>query len=118
MSVLVAVFECYGVLLNPARTTQLSICPLDHEVHPSCSVSLGDKGLWRCHSCGEGGDAITLIRLKEDCDFLSAKRKLVDIVGDSDSPLPAPRRGRGGVAGKPGIYRPKFRRHLAPGGGA
>ena len=115
---LVAIFEHYGVPLNEARTQQLVLCPLGHEDHPSCSVALGgDAELWRCHSCGEGGDAITLIQLKEGCDFVAAKSRLAAITGSSDSSLSGRRRTGRAVPGRAGSYTPRYRRRMAVGGG-
>ena len=110
---LVAVFEHYNVVLNPARTQQLVLCPLGHEDHPSCSVSLGDVELWRCHSCGEGGDAITLIELKEGEGYLAAKSRLAAITGNSDSNIRGKRRPGRTVPGGSGSYTPRYRRYLA-----
>ncbi|MGL5852635.1 MAG: CHC2 zinc finger domain-containing protein [Phycicoccus sp.] len=46
-------------------------CPLHEDRTPSCSVNY-TKGVWHCHSCGEAGDAYTLIELKEGIDFAGA----------------------------------------------
>ena len=115
---LVAVFDHYGVVLNPARTQQAVLCPLGHEDHPSCSVTLGDIELWRCHSCGEGGDAITLIELKEGKGFVAAKSILAGLVGVGDSNLFGKRGPGQRVPGKPGSYTPRYRRSMAAGGSA
>ena len=113
---LVTVFDHYGVVLNPGRTQQAVLCPLGHEDHPSCSVTLGDIELWRCHSCGEGGDAITLIELKEGKGFVAAKSILARLAGSSDSDLRDKRSSGRRVPGKPGSYTPRYRRSMAAGG--
>lgn len=52
---------------------RMVLCVLGHESGtPSCSVNY-DKGLWNCHSCGEAGDAWTLIQKREGVDFRGAK---------------------------------------------
>lgn len=48
------------------------ICLVHDEDNPSMNVSLRE-GLWHCHSCGAGGDAYTLIMIKEDADFNGAR---------------------------------------------
>jgi len=65
---LVAVFEHYGVIVSRSMVS----CPLHEDYTASCSVNKG-KGVWNCHSCGQGGDAWTLIQLKESVDFAGAK---------------------------------------------
>lgn len=49
------------------------ICLVHDEDNPSMNVSLRE-GLWHCHSCGAGGDAYTLIMIKEGVDFKDARR--------------------------------------------
>ena len=47
------------------------LCLVHDEDNPSMSVDLREE-LWHCHSCGAGGDAWTLIMLREDLDFSGA----------------------------------------------
>ncbi|MFF5606242.1 CHC2 zinc finger domain-containing protein [Streptomyces cellulosae] len=47
-------------------------CPLHEDQTPSFSWNT-DRQLWKCHSCGEGGDAYTLIMKKEQTDFVGAR---------------------------------------------
>ena len=56
--------DYYGVDYHPARTTQKVLCPVHGEMDPSCNVDM-EKGLWHCHSCGEGGTALDLVMKKE-----------------------------------------------------
>ncbi|WP_372441960.1 CHC2 zinc finger domain-containing protein [Actinoplanes campanulatus] len=65
-------------------------CPLHEDKTPSCSIDTGDS-LWKCHSCGKGGDAYTLIMEMEKCDFVRA-RAFAASLG-----LPTGGAGRGGV---------------------
>ncbi|MEU9126559.1 CHC2 zinc finger domain-containing protein [Kitasatospora sp. NPDC048540] len=62
----------YDVGRNPLRATGMVRCPLHEDNTPSMSFNT-DKGLWRCHSCGEGGDSYSLIMKKEDTDFVGAR---------------------------------------------
>ena len=53
-------------------------CPFHEDKTPSASFG-GDKGkgrLWKCHSCGETGDAWTLVKAAKDIEFKDADRWL------------------------------------------
>jgi hypothetical protein len=45
------------------------------------AFSWTDSGLWRCHSCGRGGDRIALIRASRQCSFSEAVEFLAALVG-------------------------------------
>ncbi|AOQ26970.1 DNA primase [Streptomyces phage Rana] len=62
----------YGVDLHSERRTGMTHCPLHEDNTPSLSYNL-DKELWRCHSCGQGGDSYTMIMKKEGTDFRGAR---------------------------------------------
>lgn len=48
----------------------------------SCVITEdGDKNAFHCFSCGCGGGPINLVMLLDNCDFLTAKRKLIDRYG-------------------------------------
>lgn len=55
-----AVMHHFDVDFNDQRNTGMAKCPLHEDNTPSFSYRL-DEGLWRCHSCGNGGDSFTLI---------------------------------------------------------
>lgn len=44
------------------------LCPFHGDRNPSMSV-VPHKAMWYCHSCGEGGDAITFVQRIEACSF-------------------------------------------------
>ena len=50
-------------------------CPLHDDHHPSMSLDEG-RGLWYCHPCGEGGDAIKLYMRARRIEFAEAVREL------------------------------------------
>lgn len=62
------VLAYYGVLSRKRMVP----CPLHEDKTPSCSVNYS-KGVWNCHSCGEGGTSWDLIMLKQGLDFKGAK---------------------------------------------
>jgi hypothetical protein len=66
---LTAVLGFYDVQIRGTRG--MAKCPFHEDRTPSFSYDDG-KGVWNCHSCGQGGDAWTLIQLKEECDFKGA----------------------------------------------
>lgn len=68
---LTAVFDHYGIEYGD-RITGMTHCPLHEDRTPSMSFNT-DKGLWRCHSCGEGGSSYDLLMAKEDTDFQGAR---------------------------------------------
>ncbi|WP_458338057.1 CHC2 zinc finger domain-containing protein [Streptomyces sp. 372A] len=69
---LAAVLEHYEVDFNGERVTGMAPCPLHEDHTPSFSYHL-DRGLWKCHSCGEGGDSYTLIMKKDGLTFARAR---------------------------------------------
>ena len=48
------------VKLRPIGKAWVGLCPFHNERHPSFQVFAGSdgKGCYKCHACGEGGDAI------------------------------------------------------------
>ncbi|MEU5433801.1 CHC2 zinc finger domain-containing protein [Streptomyces sp. NPDC020719] len=67
-----AVLDHYEVEYNPQRALGMAHCPLHEDATASLSYNT-DRQLWKCHSCGEGGDAYTLIMKKEKTDFVGAR---------------------------------------------
>jgi hypothetical protein len=67
-----AVMHHYEVDFNDQRNTGMAKCPLHDDNTPSMSYKL-DDGVWKCHSCGEGGDSYSMIMMKEDTDFRGAR---------------------------------------------
>jgi len=45
------------------------------------AFSWTEGGLWRCHSCGQGGDRITLVRTIKHCSFSEAICFLAELAG-------------------------------------
>lgn len=76
-----------------------ALCLIHDDTVPSVSVS--ESGLWNCHACGKGGDAITLIREKEGCDYEGARNVLASITGRPGNAG----KGGSGLRGKPFKFR-------------
>jgi hypothetical protein len=62
-----------------ARTRRCP-CVLHGGENPS-AFSWREDGLWRCHSCGAGGDRIALVRAVRECGFREAVRFLAGLAG-------------------------------------
>ena len=58
----------------------VGLCPFHGEKTPSFSVN-AETGVYYCHGCKAGGDAITFVREIEHLDFSEAVRSLADRVG-------------------------------------
>jgi phage/plasmid primase-like uncharacterized protein len=55
------------------------------------AFSWTDAGLWKCHSCGAGGDRIALVRAVRNCGFREALEFLAHLAGVEHSPRRASR---------------------------
>ncbi|MEU7148504.1 CHC2 zinc finger domain-containing protein [Streptomyces sp. NPDC045456] len=47
-------------------------CPLHEDNTPSLSYNT-DRQVWKCHSCGAGGDSYSMIMEKENTTFVRAR---------------------------------------------
>lgn len=99
------VLEHYAIDFDPYKREQTILCPIHSEDHPSCSLNV-DEGLWQCHACAAGGDVYTLVMMKENCGFQSARGAVERIIGGE----PSARHGRAVRSSVAGGYAPRFRR--------
>jgi len=76
--------------VQPGRNRR-SRCPVHHGNNPSALSFDDEHGVWFCHRCGIGGDAITLVREAYGLDF----RDAVSVLGISDNSDPHLVRDRG-----------------------
>jgi len=60
--------------------TRRARCLLHGGSNPS-AFAWTDSGLWRCHSCGRGGDRITLVSAARQCSFREAVEFLAALAG-------------------------------------
>lgn len=75
----------------------ICLCPFHDESRPSASVNYRAQA-FVCRACDWKGDAIALIKRKEECSFADAKRYAEEISGReyktvSPKPTGKPRRG-------------------------
>ena len=68
------------VQLKRAGRELRGLCPFHSEKTPSFYVN-PDKGFYRCHGCGAGGDIFKFVQALEGLDFPEAVRHLADRAG-------------------------------------
>ncbi|MBS1712831.1 MAG: DNA primase [Armatimonadetes bacterium] len=68
------------VSLKKAGKDWKGLCPFHDDRNPSLHVSR-DKGLYKCYSCGEGGDVYKWVMQTEHVDFPEALRILAKLAG-------------------------------------
>ncbi len=82
---IVTVISSYIHVIKKGRS-YVALCPFHDDKHPSLYISK-DKQIYKCFSCGEGGNAITFIQHYEKIGYEEAARKLADLVGFHDPRL-------------------------------
>ena len=70
----------------------LAICPFHNDSNPSMNIS-ESKQIYKCFSCGAGGNVFTFVSEYEKVGFLEAVKKVADIIGYdlSEYEIEAPR---------------------------
>jgi len=68
---IVALFEGFGVRLEKKGSSFMGLCPFHDDKNPSLSVDR-EKGVYHCFGCGEGGDAIELVKKVKGLGFREA----------------------------------------------
>ena len=58
----------------------LAVCPFHNDSNPSMNIS-ESKQIYKCFSCGAGGNVFTFVSEYEKVGFLEAVRKVANIVG-------------------------------------
>ena len=70
----------YGITVRRAGSGYKALCPFHHEKTPSFDIN-PRTGRWHCFGCGESGDSIRFVQMREGLDFLSAVARLADRCG-------------------------------------
>lgn len=70
--------EALGFAVN--ERTRRCACILHGGSNPS-AFSWREDGVWRCHSCGAGGDKIALVRAVRQCSFYDSLEFLAALAG-------------------------------------
>jgi phage/plasmid primase-like uncharacterized protein len=92
VAALVPMVRLLGALGFEAREKPRRCACILHGGSNRSAFSWTEAGLWKCHSCGAGGDRIALVRAVRNCDFHAALEFLGLLVGVQYSPRPASRR--------------------------
>lgn len=74
------VLDFYGITYAHEKQQQHIACPFHGDQDPSFYLYPDGKG-FRCFGCGQHGDVISFIQLKDDCDFKTAIKKAARIAG-------------------------------------
>ena len=82
---IVKVINAYQPLTKKGKDF-VGICPFHDDSNPSMHVSPVKK-IYKCFSCGAGGDAINYVKRRENCSYFEAMRKVAEICGISDPRL-------------------------------
>jgi CHC2-type zinc finger protein len=67
-----------GFIVN--KRTRRCACLIHGGSNPT-AFAWTDAGLWKCHSCGAGGDRIALVRAVRQCSFRDSVELLAALVG-------------------------------------
>lgn len=78
---LLAVFDHYD-LPEPRYGEHPMKCPVHDDRVASASVNRG-KGLWHCHACGAGGNAVSLVAARENLEYRDAAAWVDGLTGAS-----------------------------------
>lgn len=77
---LVEVVSAYVALTKKSGRNLLGLCPFHNDKNPSLNVS-PDRQVWKCFSCGEGGDVFSFVQKIEKCTFPEAVERLAQKAG-------------------------------------
>ena len=69
----------------------IAVCPFHNDKNPSLQISRA-KQIYKCFSCGAGGNVFTFVQEYEKISFLEAVKKVANIIGYENKALEAPSR--------------------------
>lgn len=64
----------------------VAVCPFHADKNPSLMISK-QKQIYKCFSCGAGGNAFTFVQNYEHISYLEAVRKVAEFIGFNDASL-------------------------------
>ena len=64
----------------------VAVCPFHNDKNPSLQISRS-KQIYKCFSCGAGGNVFTFVQDFEKISFIEAVRKVASIIGFEHSEL-------------------------------
>ena len=68
------------VVLKKSGANYWGLCPFHNDKHPSLSVN-PQKGIYKCFSCGAGGDALKFIMKTQNKEFMETVSELAEKFG-------------------------------------
>ena len=83
---IVHVISSYGLSLIKRGNNYVALCPFHNDKHPSMYVN-PEKRIFKCFSCGMGGNAISFVSQYEHVSFQEAIKKVADLSGYTDPRL-------------------------------
>lgn len=86
---IVNVISSYISVIRKGKNA-VAICPFHDDRNPSLNIS-AEKQIYKCFSCGEGGNAISFVRNYERVSFDEAVRKVAEISNYDDPRLQSQR---------------------------
>ena len=82
---IVNVISSYINVIHKGKNA-IAICPFHDDKNPSLNIST-EKQIYKCFSCGEGGNAISFVRNYEHVSFDEAVRKVAELSNYEDPRL-------------------------------
>ncbi len=86
---IVSVISSYIPVTKKGRS-YVALCPFHDDKNPSLQIS-PEKRIYKCFSCGEGGNAISFVSRYEKIPFEAAVRKVAELIGFHDPRLESER---------------------------
>ena len=82
---IVKVISAYQPVTKKGRD-YIALCPFHDDSNPSMHIS-PEKQIFKCFSCGVGGDAINYVKRRENISYFEAIKKVAEICNISDPRL-------------------------------
>ncbi len=82
---IVTVISSYINVIKKGRS-YVAVCPFHDDKNPSLNISK-EKQIYKCFSCGNGGNVFTFVQNYEKVNFVQAVKKVADIIGFHDPRL-------------------------------
>lgn len=67
----------YGGQLRKQGGRSVGLCPFHNETGASFTIYSATNKFW-CYGCNQGGDSVSFIQKRDNCDFITAVKKLLN----------------------------------------
>lgn len=85
---IIDVISSFNIRIEKSGRSYKALCPFHNDKHPSMHIS-PEKRIWKCFSCGEGGNVITFVSKFKNESYEEAARDVANIIGFHDPRLNA-----------------------------